>query len=211
MIHTLSPLTILENGDRLDRDEFERRYSTSNIKKAELIEGIIYVASPLRFTPHGNPHAEIITWLGNYQAAITGLEVEIEPTVRLDQDNEPQPDAVLFRRSGNAQIDADGYITGAPEFIAEIAASTVSYDLHSKKNAYERNGVKEYLVWRTIDQEIDWFILENGKYRILEPDASGIICSQEFTGLWLNVKAILRHDLSTVLKTLQMGLQRGDS
>ena len=207
MIHALSPLTILENGDRLDRDEFERRYSASNIKKAELIEGIVHVASPLCFTQHGEPHSQIIGWLVAYQAATAGLKVGIEPTVRLDQDNEPQPDAVLFRSGGNAQIDADGYITGAPEFIAEIAASTVSYDLHSKKNAYERNGVKEYLVWRTIDQEIDWFVLENGKYRILEPDAIGIICSQEFIGLWLNVEAILSHDMSTVIKTLQSGLQ----
>jgi len=211
MIHALSPLSILENGDRLDRDEFERRYSASNIKKAELIEGIVHVASPLRFTLHGNPHAEVVTWLGTYQAAIAGLKVGIEPTVRLDQDNEPQPDAVLFRSGGNAQIDADGYITGAPEFIAEIAASTVSYDLHSKKNAYERNEVKEYLVWRTIDQEIDWFILENGKYRILEPNATGIICSQEFTGLWLNVEAILHHNMSEVLKTLQIGLSSANS
>lgn len=211
MIHALSPLTILENGDRLDRDEFERRYSASNIKKAELIEGIVHVASPLRFTQHGKPHSQIIGWLVTYQAAITGLEVGIEPTVRLDQDNEPQPDAVLFRSGGKAQVDADGYITGAPELIAEIAASTVSYDLHSKKNAYESNGVKEYLVWRTIDREIDWFILENSKYRILEPNSSGIICSQEFTGLWLNVEAMLRHDMSEVLKTLQVGLQRGDS
>lgn len=208
MVHSLSPLTILENGDRLDRDEFERRYSASNIKKAELIEGIVYVASPLRFTQHGNPHAEIVTWLGTYQAAISGLKVSIESTVRLDQDNEPQPDAILFRIGGNAQIDNDDYITGAPELIVEISASTVSYDLHSKKNAYERNGVKEYLVWRTIDREIDWFILENGKYRILEPDASGIIRSQEFMGLWLNVEAMLSHDMATVLETLQIGLQQ---
>jgi hypothetical protein len=211
MIHALSPLTILENGDRLDRDEFERRYIASNIKKAELIEGIVHVASPLRFTQHGKPHSQIIGWLVAYQAAISGLEVGIEPTVRLDDQNEPQPDAVLFRIGGNAQIDDDGYITGAPEFIAEIAASTVSYDLHSKKNAYERNGVKEYLVWRTIDREIDWFILENGKYKKLEPNNSGIICSQEFTGLWLDVDAILSHDMSTVLKTLQMGLSSGNS
>ena len=207
MIHALSPLTILENGDRLDRDEFERRYSASNIKKAELIEGIVHVASPLRFTQHGKPHSQIIGWLVAYQAALPGLEVGIEPTVRLDDQNEPQPDAVLFRIGGNAQIDAEDYITGAPELVVEISASTVSYDLHSKKNAYERNGVKEYLVWRTIDQEIDWFILENGRYKILESDDSGIIRSQEFMGLWLNIEAILRHDMSTVLKTLQMGLQ----
>jgi Uma2 family endonuclease len=204
--HSPSPLTILENGDRLSRHEFERRYTASNIKKAELIEGIVYVASPLRFTSHGKPHSQIIGWLVTYQSMIAGLEVGIEPTVRLDHDNEPQPDAVLFRIGGNAQIDTDGYITGAPELIAEIAASTVSYDLHSKKSAYERNGVKEYIVWRTLDRQIDWFILENGKYRDLEPDATGIIRSREFTGLWLNVNAILSNDMSSVLTTLQTGM-----
>jgi hypothetical protein len=201
-----SPLTILENGDRLNRQEFERRYTASNIKKAELIEGTVYVASPLRFTSHGKPHSQIIGWLVTYQSMVAGLEVGIEPTVRLDDDNEPQPDAVLFRLGGNAQIDADGYITGAPELIAEIAASTVSYDLHSKKRAYERSGVKEYIVWRTLEQQIDWFVLENGEYKRLEADAAGIIRSREFVGLWLNVNAILSNDMSVVLKTLQTGM-----
>ena len=196
-------LTILENGDRLNRLEFERRYTASKIKKAELIEGLVYVASPLRFTPHAKPHAQVLTWLGTHQTLVAGLEVGIEPTVRLDDDNEPQPDAVLFRLNGNAQVDIDGYITGAPELIVEIAASTVSYDLHAKKRTYERNGVKEYIVWRTLDQQIDWFVLENREYKNLDPDASGIMHSLEFEGLRLNVSAILSGDMSTVLKTLQ--------
>ncbi len=204
MIIANSPplLTILENGDRLNRDEFERRYTASHLKKAELIEGIVHVASPLRFTSHGKPHSQIVGWLITYQSMVAGLEVGIEPTVRLDDENEPQPDAVLFRIDGNAKIDADGYISGAPELIAEIAASTVSYDLHSKKRIYESNGVKEYIVWRSLDGQIDWFILENGKYEKLEPDELGIIRSREFVGLWLNVNAILRNDMSAVLKTL---------
>jgi Uma2 family endonuclease len=204
---TINPLltfTILENGDRLDRAEFERRYIQSKIKKAELIEGIVYVASPLRFTYHGKPHSQLVGWLITYQSMHSNLEVGIEPTVRLDQDNEPQPDAVLFRLGGNAQIDNDGYITGSPELIVEIAASTVSYDLHSKKLAYERNGVKEYIVWRTLDREIDWFVLEKGKYIRLETDGFGIIRSQEFLGLWLNLRAILANDMSAVLQTLQL-------
>ncbi len=205
-----SSLIILENGDRLSREEFERRYTASQIKKAELIEGIVYVASPLRFVPHGKPHSNIVTWLGTYQAlvAVSGMELEvgIEPTVRLDSDNEPQPDVVLFRIGGNAVIDADGYIAGAPELIAEIAASTASYDLHSKKRIYEKNGVKEYIVWRTLDQQIDWFMLENGAYRQVEPDALGMLHSREFTGLWLDVAGMLRHDMAAVLRVLQMGL-----
>lgn len=196
-------LTVLENGDRLNRIEFERLYTASKIKKAELIEGLVYVASPLRFTPHAKPHSQIIGWLITYQTLVAGLEVGIEPTVRLDDDNEPQPDAVLFRLGGNAQVDMDGYITGALELIVEIAASTVSYDLHAKKRSYERNGVKEYIVWRTLDQQIDWFVLENGEYKNLAPDTAGIIHSLEFEGLRLNVSAILSGDMSTVLKTLQ--------
>jgi hypothetical protein len=196
-------LTVLENGDRLNRIEFERLYTASKIKKAELIEGLVYVASPLRFTPHAKPHSQIIGWLITYQTLVAGLEVGIEPTVRLDDDNEPQPDAVLFRLGGNAQVDMDGYITGALELIVEIAASTVSYDLHAKKRSYERNGVKEYIVWRTLDQQIDWFVLENGQYKNLAPDTAGIIHSIEFEGLRLNVSAILNGDMSIVLKTLQ--------
>ena len=194
--------TIIENGDRLNRIEFERRYTASNIKKAELIEGLVHVASPVRFTPHAEPHARILTWLGTYQSMVAKLAVGIEPTVRLDEDNEPQPDAVLFRLGGNAQIDDDGYIMGAPELVVEIAASTVSYDLHAKKRVYERNGVKEYIVWRTLDQEIDWFILENGKYVRLTPDDAGVMHSREFEGLRLNVKAILNGDMAGVLGSL---------
>lgn len=196
-------LTILENGDRLDRLEFERRYTASNIKKAELIEGIVYVVSPVRFTTHAKPHAQIVSWLGLYQSMKTDLKIGVEPTVRLDADNEPQPDAVLFKVDGNAQIDEDGYITGAPELIVEIAASTVSYDLHAKKRIYERSGVREYIVWRTLDQQIDWFVLENGQYVGLAPDSEGIIHSRQFAGLRLNVSAILNGDMSAVLKTLQ--------
>lgn len=202
-------LPLLENGDRLDRAEFERRYTaTPNVKKAELIEGVVYVASPLRFTPHAKPHGDLIGWLWTYKTAVGGIELGVEPTVRLDNDNEPQPDVVLFRVDGNAQIDDDGYIAGAPELIVEIAASTVSYDVHDKKRVYQRNGVKEYIVWRTFDQQIDWFVLEDSKYIEMKPDAEGIIRSVEFTGLWLNVEALLARDMQQVLRTLNEGISQ---
>jgi hypothetical protein len=60
-------LPILEGGDRLSRAEFERRYQgMPEVKKAELIEGVVYVASPLRYRQHGRPHRDIMTWLGVY-------------------------------------------------------------------------------------------------------------------------------------------------
>jgi Uma2 family endonuclease len=201
---SLSPQRILENGDRLSRAEFERRYTESNIKKAELIEGVVYVASPLRFTSHGEPHGLMCGWLFTYQLSHPGLRIGIEPTVRLDPDNEVQPDVVMFREGGGVQIDADGYLTGAPDLIVEVAASSASYDMHAKKDIYQRNGVKDYIVWRTLDQEIDWFVLENGIYQRLEPDPDGILVGDQFKGLRLNVRAMLQGDMTQVLLALRI-------
>jgi Uma2 family endonuclease len=205
------PLTIptLENGDKLTRAEFERRYQAMpELKKAELIEGIVYyMASPLRITQHGAPHAQIMTWLGNYWSVTPGTELGDNCTVRLDLDNEPQPDALLrIAGRGQSTISDDGYVEGAPELIAEIAASTVSLDLHQKLKVYRRNQVQEYLVWRVSDRQFDWFKLTDGEYIHLEPNSEGIICSQTFPGLWLDKTALLAGDLAQVLAVLQQGL-----
>ncbi|MDR7922508.1 MULTISPECIES: Uma2 family endonuclease [unclassified Thermosynechococcus] len=197
----------LENGDRLTRDEFERRYAAMpHLKKAELIEGIVYVASPVRVS-HSQPHAEIMAWLGFYKAVTPGVLVYDNPTVRLDGDNEPQPDAVLRLESGgNSRISEDGYIEGAPELVVEIAASSAAYDLHDKLRVYRRNGIQEYLVWCTYDRQIHWFSLEAGEYQPLVADTEAMIRSRQFPGLWLAPEALLTHDLGTVLQVLQQGI-----
>jgi len=198
----------LENGDKLTRAEFERRYQAMpNVKKAELIEGKVYMASPVRAKRHGKPHARIMGWLVTYEAVTLGVEVLDNATVRLDADNEPQPDALLrIESGGQSQLTEDDYIEGAPELIVEIAASTASYDLHEKRNVYRRNGVQEYLVWRIYDNQFDWFSLKQGEYVQLAPDADGIIRSQIFSGLWLDRDALLAGHLSQVLAVLQRGL-----
>lgn len=198
----------LENGDKLTRAEFERRYQAMpNLKKAELIEGIVYMASPVRVKQHGKPHASIIGWLGTYEAATPGVETLDSTTVRLDFDNEPQPDALLrIEVEGQSTISQDGYVEGATELIVEIAASSVSIDLHQKLTVYRRNGVQEYLVWRVDDGEFDWFKLNEGEYFKLQADDNGIICSQIFPGLWLDKAALLAGNLAKVLEVLQQGL-----
>jgi Uma2 family endonuclease len=123
--------------------------------------------------------------------------------------NEPQPDAFLMidpSRGGQAQVDSDGYVTNAPELVAEVAASNASYDLHTKLTVYRRNRIREYIVWRVLDQEIDWFVLRGSNLDRLVPDSAGIVCSECFPGLWLDVSALIRDDLPTVLKVVQQGL-----
>ncbi|ACK72115.1 protein of unknown function DUF820 [Gloeothece citriformis PCC 7424] len=203
----------LESGDRLTRQEFERRYSASDIRKAELIEGVVYVASPVRAKRHGNPHAIIMAWLGAYWTATPNVDFYDNPTVRLDADNEPQPDALLRIEpevGGNSIISEDDYIEGAPELIVEVAASSAAYDLNDKLNAYRRNGVQEYIVWQTYENRLDWFILEEGRYIPLVPDERGIIRSQVFPGLWLSVDALREANRSELLAILQEGLQTAE-
>lgn len=198
----------LENGDRLTRPEFERRYhAMPELKKAELIEGVVYMGSPVRFEPHAEPHSNIIGWLWVYRSATPGVRLGDNATTRLDLENEPQPDALLrIASGGNSSISEDGYIEGAPELVVEISASTASYDSHDKLRMYRRNGVQEYLVWKIYNNRIDWFQLNEGEYILLEPDATGIIRSQVFPGLWLAVSAMLEGNLAEVLAVLQQGL-----
>jgi Uma2 family endonuclease len=107
---------------------------------------------------------------------------------------------------GRTQLDAEGYLVGPPELIVEIAASSVSIDLHDKLRAYRRAGVLEYLVWRTLDHQFDWFVLERDEYRSLKPDRQGLIESPGFPGLILAVEALLRLDSAQVLDALQASL-----
>jgi Uma2 family endonuclease len=210
MVASQPPILPMENGDRLTRDEFERRYETMpHLKKAELIEGVVYVPAALRYRKHGKPHSNIMLWLTTYEASTPGVETADNTTVRLDLDNEPQPDALLRideAYGGQSSISEDDYVEGAPELIVEIAASSASYDLHDKREAYRRNGVQEYLVWRVVDRAFDWFSLQSGEYVLLEPDSEGVIRSLIFPGLDLQIEALLAGNLAQVLVILQQGM-----
>src|SRR5438552_2920140 len=205
---------LLEPGDRLSRDEFERRYERMpNVKKAELIEGIVYVPSPLRAKSHGEPHNRLGTWLGTYAAETAGVGCFDNSTVRLDLDNEPQPDLVLMKlpeKGGQARISADDYIEGAPELAVEIVASSSAYDLHQKKGAYRRNGIREYLAWITGERCVVWWELRQADYQEIALAPDGLLKSGVFPGLWLDTGALLRGDMKAVLAALRRGLDSAD-
>jgi len=201
----------LRQGDRLTVEEFERRYDAMpDLKKAELIEGVVYVASPVSAENHGDPHFDLIGWLSMYKTATPGTKGSDNGTVRMKKGaNRPQPDVslrILHECGGQSHIDDDGYLAGAPELVAEVAASSVSYDLHDKLDTYERNGVKEYVVWRVEDQAVDWFILQGGHFTPLPLSSDGCYKSEVFPGLWLDPKALVDGKMDRVIDVLQRGL-----
>jgi hypothetical protein len=179
----------------------------TGVNKAELIEGVVHMPSPVSAEDHGEPHFDLITVGFIYRAGTPAVRGGDNATLRLDLDNEPQPDGylrLLPECGGQARL-VGGYVTGAPELIVEIAASSASYDLHEKLNAYRRNGVREYVVWRVWDAAIDWFVLRGGRFEPQQP-RDGIYRSEVLPGLWLASDAVLQGDLARVLAVLQQGL-----
>ncbi|MBI2948282.1 MAG: Uma2 family endonuclease [Verrucomicrobia bacterium] len=201
----------LENGDRLSAHEFLRRYEAMpEVKKAELINGVVYMPSPVRLAEHAEPDNAIQWWLKHYSIHTPGTRAGSNATTRLGPDDVPQPDALLRivpESGGQARVDAKGYLQGPPELVVEIAASSVSIDAGEKLRSYRRAGVLEYILWRTVDSAVDWWALEEDEYRPMTPDAAGLLRSRVFPGLWLDVRALLANDGARLQATLEAGLR----
>ncbi len=202
-------IPLLENGDRLTQVEFERRYhAMPHVNKAQLIEGVVYMPSPVRHTQHGNPHFNLIGWLGFYTMYTPGVEGGDNGSLRLDLENEPQPDAYLIIRpdhGGQVRLE-DGYIVGAPEWVGEVSASSVSIDLHAKLRAYQRNGVREYVVWRVFERTLDWFVLREGQFTPLPLGSDGLYRSEVLPGLWLDPVALINGNLLALHQLAQQAI-----
>ncbi|HEY3789171.1 MAG TPA: Uma2 family endonuclease [Urbifossiella sp.] len=201
-------IPLLRDGDRMDRAEFERRWDAMpDLKKAELIEGVVYIMSSLSMD-HGTPHFDLIGLMAWYRLLTKGVQGADNASIRFDDLNMPQPDVVLRiddQHGGQSTISEDRYLEGGPELIAEIANTTAARDLGVKKNVYRRHGVKEYIVWRVEDRAIDWFTLQGNKYVPLQPGPDGIFRSVVFPGLWIDAAALISGDSAALLRAAQLG------
>ena len=198
----------LRNGDVLTRVEFERRYlAMPELKKAELIDGVVYLGSPVSDL-HGRYDSLVATWLGHYAIRTPGTTSCSNTSVRLDEVSEPQPDQHLRideSHGGRCRVEDDRILRGAPELVAETAISSVSYDLHQKLDVYRRHGVPEYVVVLVESAEVRWHRLVDGRYeRLVASEAT--LRSSVFPGLWLDVDALIARDGERLLAALERGL-----
>jgi Uma2 family endonuclease len=197
----------LETGDRLDQPKFHARYEAMPPHvRAELIGGIVYMPSPLK-ADHGFTHADVMFWLGSYKSETPGIEALDNTTSILGKDSEPQPDDSLIILGGQTSENEEGYLTGAPELVVEVASSSESYDLHIKKADYEKYGVREYIVVMVRESRVVWFVREKDRFIDLPPDKDGILRSRHFPGLWLDAGALLGRNTLRVTEVLESGLK----
>jgi Uma2 family endonuclease len=200
----------LIHGQKLSREEYERRYQLLPDIRAELLDGVVYIMSSPISLDHAQPHAKLLTAMGLYSFQTEGIELLTTPTVRLGLSSDPEPDGVLFIREeygGATHISADRYLEDSPELVFEIARTSQDYDERVKLPIYQRNGIREYLLWKVQEGVIDWYTLRSGIYVRLTPGTDGITRSEVFPGLWLDLEALLRQDSQRVLGVLMQGLQ----
>jgi Uma2 family endonuclease len=197
----------LHSGDRMSREEFHRIYSQMPEDfRAELVEGIVYVASPLK-RRHGKPHLLLGSVFAAYEGATPGVDASDNTTLLLGDEAEPQPDLylrILPEFGGQSKTSPDDYVEGAPELVAEIAFSSYSLDLHGKRRDYRRYGVLEYVVVTAKEQKPVWVDLKADR-DVPVPD-DGVVRSRTFPGLWIDSRALFRKDYAALMATLQQGL-----
>ncbi|MBI2928295.1 MAG: Uma2 family endonuclease [Verrucomicrobia bacterium] len=206
-------LPTLIAGDHLDLAEFWRRSEAHpEIKKAELINGVVYMPPPV-FDDHSVPDNTASGWLAYCAARPPGTRAHNDRSTQLIGYSAVQPDVCLVllpECGGKTFVNAERKLVGSPELIFEVAASSASYDLFEKKDAYHANQVQEYLVWQTLDARLDWFDWTPAEYVRRRPDAKGILKSKVFPGLWLNVSALLREEYDRVMDTVEAGVRSAE-
>lgn len=154
-------------------------------QKADLIDGIIYMASP-----EGTKASRLFAWLfvvlAHYLEYTELGEIFGSRTAfRLGAKDSPEPD-IAFVKKERLHLVREGHIAGAPDAAMEIVSpESVNRDYHKKRTLYERAGVAEYWI---IDEEMRKVTLlrldHTGKYREVR-SVRGILRSQVIKGFWL--------------------------
>ena len=196
----------LQNGDRLSLNEFMWRWEQiPDLKHAELIEGVVYLASPVSL-PHGTYVALFIEWLGRYKFGVkSGLRTASDATLLLNG-SAFQPDIALFRPSRGKS--ATKYLEELPDLVVEVSYSSRSYDLGTKLAAYRSAGVREYITVLLEEQRVEWRVLSGTRYRLLPMPKDQILRSPHLAGLWLDTQALFPPDEERLFAGVELGLKR---
>jgi Uma2 family endonuclease len=182
----------LRGGDRLTSAEFIRRWEAMpELKHAELIDGIVFMSSPVS-TTHGDQHVSLSGWLWLYAEHTPGCRGGGESTWIMGPKDVQQPDIALriLPEYGGQSTLAGKYLGGAPELIVEVSGSSTSRDLGLKLDLYRRVGVRENLTILVNPQQVIWRQLVRERYKEIAPDEDGLLRSRLFPGLWLDPAAV---------------------
>ena len=186
---------------QLSAEESHARYLKSgNFRKVQLINGMMRMPSPVRFEAHDEPNNVMITLIVNYSAKMAGVRSIGSATLKLDSRNNIQPEFELLREDGSSTIEND-YIVGPVELVGEISESSIRGYTTSKFEAYRAIGSKEYMIWKTVLNEIVLYKLVYVNYEEIVP-VDGTLKSQQFPGLHIDTEALITNSHQRAMERL---------
>lgn len=124
----------------------------------ELIHGEIFQMSPI-----GSRHAAIVDRLARKfnQLLINQINTRVQNPIRLDSNNEPEPDISLLKYK------ADDYASSHPRpadvlALFEVAGSSISFDREVKGPLYAAHGIQEFWIIDLDNNQIEFFSKPQG-------------------------------------------------
>jgi hypothetical protein len=201
-----SPRALLE-GQRLDQSAFHDLYeSMPPGTRAELIDGVVYMPSPIGMQ-HGGALVPVIVWLAYFAEHTPGVQVMDNVTTIVGRRSELQPDAMLriLPECGGRTSNKRGFVRGAPELVFEVARASRYVDLGPKLVVYQQAGVLDYIVHAMNPDEILWFSREQKTLVPQTIGSDGLYRSTTFPGLWLDPQALVAMNYQRLRAVLDLG------
>lgn len=156
--------------------------------KADLIDGVIYMASPDSL-PANSIGIFLSHLIDGYisEKGIAGFVYSSRVACRFDNHNGPEPD-VLYVRPERSDILEETCVRGAPDIAVEIVSRDSRHrDYNDKRQLYERAGVAEYWIIDPLQTRCEFLRLKDGRYEFIPLERNSIFRSQVIPGFWLNV------------------------
>jgi len=172
-------------------------------QKADLIDGVIYMASP--DTRRSDRLGGFIKFLMQGYAAVQGLG-EVYGSrfaFELSQFRAPEPDAA-FVRTERLHLVSERRMVGGPDIAVEIVSrESRQRDYGEKKQLYADAGVSEYWIIDPLQRRVEFHRLHAGRYEPVPLEQNRIFRSAMLEGFWLDVEWLLAEALPNEYQKLQ--------
>lgn len=178
-------------------------------QKADLIDGVIYMASPE--STEANDLFVWLIWLvsGFVDLHELGKVYGSRVAFRISDKHSPEPD-IGFVAAKNQRRIRRGHVKGSPDLAIEfVSPESVERDYVRKRFLYERAGVREYWI---IDQMKERITLlrrtATGRFREVR-SKDGELHSRVLPGFWIRLEWLWQDPLPKKQATLNLILSRG--
>ena len=199
MVAPLSPLS--PDSDLVTIEEFYCLVPDG--QKADLLDGVIYLASP--DTRRSDRLSGFIKFLLQGYADIRGLG-EVYGSrfaFELSQFRAPEPD-IAFVRTERLHLVSERRMVGGPDIAVEIVSrDSRQRDYGEKKQLYAEAGVSEYWIVDPLQRRVEFHRLHAGHYELVPLEHNHIFRSVVLEGFWLEVEWLLTDPLPKAYEKLQ--------